>query len=355
MGPFRVNLSKAGVGLSLGVPAFRVGTGPRGNYIQMGAHGIYYRAALPSGKSSSRPVAQPRPVPVRSAPRAPDSPPIPDNTLTEFEVIESSDAAALVDSSSAQLLQEIRRKHGRVRSWPVIAIVTLVYEGYALANALPQWALLVGLIIGVAVTVLAYRWDIQRKLVVLHYELADSALTNYSAFVLSASTLARALRQWHISAQAGVKDRKYHAGASISVRRKKASVGTALPPFVVSNLDPVAIALSKSTFYFFPDRILVYSAGKVGAVAYTDLEASASATRFIEDQGVSRDAKVVDHTWQYVNKAGGPDRRFKNNRKLPVCEYGQVELKSVSGVNELLMFSVHGPEPAFVAALRQLR
>lgn len=45
-GPFRYNLSKSGVGVSVGVPGFRVGTGPRGNYIRAGKGGIYYRATL---------------------------------------------------------------------------------------------------------------------------------------------------------------------------------------------------------------------------------------------------------------------------------------------------------------------
>ena len=35
-GPFRFNLSKSGLGVSAGVPGFRVGTGPRGNYVHMG-------------------------------------------------------------------------------------------------------------------------------------------------------------------------------------------------------------------------------------------------------------------------------------------------------------------------------
>jgi Protein of unknown function (DUF4236) len=36
-GPFRFNLSKSGVGVSAGVPGFRIGTGPRGNYVFAGA------------------------------------------------------------------------------------------------------------------------------------------------------------------------------------------------------------------------------------------------------------------------------------------------------------------------------
>ena len=37
VGPFRFSLSKSGIGMSGGVKGFRIGTGPRGNYIQ-GSH-----------------------------------------------------------------------------------------------------------------------------------------------------------------------------------------------------------------------------------------------------------------------------------------------------------------------------
>jgi hypothetical protein len=37
VGPVRFNLSKSGVGVSVGVTEFRFGTGPRGNYVHMGA------------------------------------------------------------------------------------------------------------------------------------------------------------------------------------------------------------------------------------------------------------------------------------------------------------------------------
>jgi hypothetical protein len=46
VGPIRFNLSKSGVGISAGVKGLRIGTGPRGNYIHAGRHGLYYRQSL---------------------------------------------------------------------------------------------------------------------------------------------------------------------------------------------------------------------------------------------------------------------------------------------------------------------
>src|SRR6478609_5795466 len=47
-GPLRLNLSKSGLGLSLGVPGLHIGVGPRGKYVRGGVPGtgIYYRRSL---------------------------------------------------------------------------------------------------------------------------------------------------------------------------------------------------------------------------------------------------------------------------------------------------------------------
>ena len=55
-GGVRFNFSKSGIGVSVGVKGFRIGTGPRGNYIHMGRNGIYYRAALGRKKRRSQSV-----------------------------------------------------------------------------------------------------------------------------------------------------------------------------------------------------------------------------------------------------------------------------------------------------------
>ena len=47
-GPLRLNFSKSGLGLSLGVPGLHAGRGPRGSYVRAGlpGTGIYYRTSL---------------------------------------------------------------------------------------------------------------------------------------------------------------------------------------------------------------------------------------------------------------------------------------------------------------------
>ena len=45
-GPFRLNLSKSGFGVSFGITGLRIGTGPTGPYIHAGRYGLYYKKSL---------------------------------------------------------------------------------------------------------------------------------------------------------------------------------------------------------------------------------------------------------------------------------------------------------------------
>ena len=46
VGPMRFNFSKSGIGVSAGFKGFRVGSGPRGNYVSISALGVRFRHSL---------------------------------------------------------------------------------------------------------------------------------------------------------------------------------------------------------------------------------------------------------------------------------------------------------------------
>jgi hypothetical protein len=49
--------------------------------------------------------------------------------------------------------------------------------------------------------------------------------------------------------------------------------------------------------------------------------------------------KLLVNTWRFVNRDGGPDRRFKNNQKIPWCRYDELQLRSASGLAAAFMCS----------------
>jgi hypothetical protein len=360
-GPLRFNISKSGIGVSAGITGFRVGTGPRGNYIHMGRNGFYYRQTLPSGDKTERKRSAPPRGPIQS-----------DVSSVQMEEIESGDVLEMQDSSSTALLSEINAKHKKSKTWPIVALISgialLIFPCLPLFMLnVPQLERLAGTFSCLAfplvflfagtITFLAYRQDQLSKTVVLFYELDSSAGPSYQVLHNAFKELEKCSRVWHIEARGDIRnlqERKRQAGASTLVQRKPIQLACKAPPYVSVNLSIPTIPIGRQSLYFFPDRILVYEKGKVGAVSYDDVQLLVSSTKFIEEGGVPSDAKIVDHTWKYVNKNGGPDRRFKDNRQLPIALYGELHFSSQTGLNELIQISKTDVGSALADAFKEL-
>ena len=326
VGPLRFNLSKSGIGVSAGIKGLRVGAGPRGNYVHMGRGGVYFRQTL----GPSHPTSSPGPVsPV----------PIADRTTTEFQEIESSSVLQMADGSSADLLKELNEKRQRPRLLPFAAIGGAIVVVWLVAAAAPGWAVAAALLACVAGCWLAATRDTLRRTTVIMYDLEPDVAKAYEAIHAALEDLKGCGRVWHVQAKADVLDAKYHAGASNLIKRSAVSVTIGQPALVKTNIDVPLLPAGRQVLAFMPDRLLVLESSAVGAVSYPDLVLEHRDTRFIEVQTPASDATVVDKTWRYVNKSGGPDRRFKDNRELHICAYSQLRFSSTSGLNEVFQVS----------------
>jgi hypothetical protein len=117
---------------------------------------------------------------------------------------------------------------------------------------------------------------------------------------------------------------------------------------------PPLIRFGRQSVYFFPDAAFVIDGKQVGAISYDNISIQGEGFSFIEEETVPADAKVIRQTWKYLNKSGGPDRRFSNNYQIPVCRYELAQFSSSSGLNELLEFSRTGVLEPFANAIRNL-
>jgi hypothetical protein len=339
VGPFRFNLSGSGVGMSVGVKGFRVGSGPHGNYVHLGRGGIYYRHTFPANGVQPRPAMPMLPIAGSHAP---------------LQELESAGVANIVDSSSEELLEEIRARRRKLALRPFAVWLSIVLLVTALVAGVGIWAFGVCAVVCAILIMAAGRRDRVAKTVVILYDFEPHAEAAFQRFTEWAQALAASARTWHVAASGRVYDRKYHAGASELVQRNVTTVRTAEPPFLRTNVPVLCVGAGRQTLYFLPDRLLVYDSAGVGAVAYRTLEISASRQRFIESGGVPSDATVVGTTWQYVNKSGGPDRRFSYNPQIPICLYDELVLRTASGLHEVVQVSRPGVGDGFVAAVRHL-
>lgn len=216
------------------------------------------------------------------------------------------------------------------------------------------WVMLFAMFIGLAGIIAAKYRDTIRKTVVILYELDAVAEQAFQRFHEWAGALAATQRAWHIAASGAVFDRKYHAGASSLVQRQPTALRTSAPPLIRTNVPVLSIGAGRQTLYFLPDRLLVYNASGIGAVSYRTLDIAVSSQQFIEESVLPSDATVVGHTWRYVNRNGGPDRRFNNNRQIPICVYDELHFRTPSGLNEIVQLSRTGVGEGFAAAVRHL-
>src|SRR6266480_4419386 len=303
VGPFRFNLSGSGIGVSCGIPGLRIGTGPRGNYIQAGRGGIYYRAAIPTAVAPS----------VHQQVEPKTAGPI-DLKLSEFRNLDAGSSVDMQDVSSKSLLDELNEKRTKWRVTPWLIGIVIATCCALYIQKFSPWSIGTVVALSTVVIVITSIHDTIKKSSVLLYDLDSDALDAYANLTAAFDAAAKSNRIWHVRSAASVLDRKYHAGATSVLNTDDTKLTKIPPPGVKTNIQPLTIPMPKTTVYLFPDRALVLDAIGFGAASYRELQVDVAKSRFVTgDRVAPSDAAILDYTWRYVNKKGGPDRRFANN------------------------------------------
>jgi hypothetical protein len=156
VGPVRFNLSKSGIGTSVGVRGFRVGVRPNGRtYVHAGRYGLYYRQELGRGRSNKiqRDVAE-------------------TNQLCEVQEYNTASSQELIPESRKEFLQKLNKAYKGTRldylCFGLFVFLTLIcfMENIALGA--------IASIIGITITFLVVRWEFRRRVIVIHYDLDNT-------------------------------------------------------------------------------------------------------------------------------------------------------------------------------------
>jgi tetratricopeptide (TPR) repeat protein len=334
-GPFRLNFSKSGIGISVGVKGARLSTGPRGTYVHMGRHGLYYRQRIDNLRSSEPDHRQS------------------DFSPYDFTVIETASVDELIESSNEETLAQINERIQQVAFAPFVA--GIFFSAAAWIFLLSVGVATVVVAIGLLCTWMVYRGDTINRTTPLFYKLEDEATGRFATILKALETLSSADCLWRVEAKQPVWDWKRNAGAAALIHRRVIKVGCFPPPFIATNVNVWSLCLADLTMFFFPDRVLVFQGKRYGAVSYDTFQVFFSPTQFIETDRVPRDAEIVGHTWQYVRRDGGPDRRFAHNRQILVALYGLLELQSPTGLNVHLHVSRRSAAAEFAQVFSRTR
>lgn len=276
----------------------------------MGVNGLYYRSSLGTKKK------------IKSIPGNTDAIVKYHEPELYFVNIESSDVSQIVDSSSAELLNEIQEKLKKISFWPLGLLLSYIHP-----------------LVGIFAALALYQIDRYRKTVILLYDIDETLEKELQQFYDSFDEIKSCKMKWHISAEAENRNYKYYAGAGTIVKRSPTIIIDQRPKYMKTNVKVPCIPVGRRKLYFFPDRIFIYEGNKVGSLSYSNLNIEHKNTRFIEESSVPGDGTIVDHTWKFVNKNGGPDKRFNNNRQLPILLYSELHFTNDTGLNECIQLS----------------
>ncbi|MCK5107820.1 MAG: DUF4236 domain-containing protein [Nanoarchaeota archaeon] len=316
-GPFALNLSTKGVGISTGVKGARLSVGPNGTFVHLGRKGFYYRKKIggfsePHQQKINHQVSKKQEVKSR---------------------IESADIKNFQNSSPDSLLKEINEKNSLVKYSTISLIVSIIIFFIFLGAGSPGWLNFILMILSVALYSFLFKKDTERKTVTVVYKLDKEIKEPFNKLNKEFIKFDKSEKIWRIETQQGTDDWKRNSGASNLVNRDEIQIMNELPKFFDSNIIPYGFKIDSQEYYFFPDRILIYQGKEVGMATYSELQIYTSITKFIEDQEVPSDTEVIGHNWKYMNKNGGPDRRFNNNYQIPVVLYSEIDLQTKSGIN----------------------
>lgn len=435
LGPFRLNFSRSGLGMSFGVKGARISVNKRGTYVNLGVNGVYYRQRIGGNNTNTNNRFVPTPDPAHSY----SSP----HTITteNIENVTDVDSQAFVEeleskakkislfkffgiwpslgiflyvlaslndvvkvndeyknvfiiSKSSVNVRGTPFKDGHIiqkakrfekydvagvdsTGWVKIILQTANSTGFVRADMgdmskmliksvqitraeeQPWLKVVIALLLIVLVIwcIFLFKQDQKRKTLEIYYTLDNKIKDLHQKFLTCFQEFASSKKIWQKLHEQGTSESKYHAGASKLISRIsiKDLASHRLPTsFLKTNISIPYIGLKNTELYFFPERLILKRGNKFGAAFYKNIEIRSNNVRFIEEETVPSDADIVDHTWKYLNKKGGPDKRFNNNRILPVCLYTEYTFASESGIEEVITTSKTGGMDNFMKFLRTI-
>ena len=104
-------------------------------------------------------------------------------------------------------------------------------------------------------------------------------------------------------------------------------------PFLNVNVPVYCLKSVLWELYVLPDMCIYKEGVKVHSIDLTKLKVSFSSFDIRMPDNKPNDCEVISNTWLYVNKNGSPDRRYSNNRIVPICRLGEFSLTSDDGLN----------------------
>ncbi len=332
-GPFRINFSKSGIGVSAGVKGARVSVGPRGTYLNAGRNGLYYRKKIGGKKrskasnTSSSTASSPTNRSQSALSASADNNPSVSRAEIDYDFAMNPNG---ICNSLASAIKKAQL-YGIIW-WFVFIICTLlgVWKHYILtASAL---LLLFRLIFDGLFTVF------------IDFELDEKEQKEWRHFSSAIEIFGNCNRVWELKPGWLVTIPPSLIGASVRVKKKKH--GRMLGRCINTPDEFVALESSSIKVYFLPQIIIINKGHNLAVCTYKETQIKCNQNRINYGAfGVPNDTSIVDHVYEHQTKDGLPDRRYKTNRQYPIGEAAVLKIENAWGMTILLAASNGGVTP----------
>jgi len=183
--------------------------------------------------------------------------------------------------------------------------------------------------------------EIEKCRVALEIEIDGGIETTYGRLVEAFRALAGCEKTWDTTSEIAVD--QVHARSKATANITRTVVTFDMKPADVIAPSRPAMHFQNANggdLFILPGLLLVFgSHSDFGLIRLHEVRIDYTRMPVLETEGVPADSKVVGESWAKVNKDGSPDRRFANNRRIPIAEYGELAFKSASGLNERYLVS----------------
>jgi hypothetical protein len=191
----------------------------------------------------------------------------------------------------------------------------------------------VSMLVGIPLIIASQKY----KMPFLVYDITPERKKTIQEFYDEISKLEESEKIWMVSKRKRNDDTRYTAGADTSISRDSAYFSHAA--FINGLQTNVYTPAIGKQIFFFPDSILYHNGGEVEFISFNDIKINLMISQFRESEDIPSDSEKTGSTWQFVNNDGGPDRRFKDNRKIPIMKYSQIKITDNKGFSVMIMTS----------------
>lgn len=350
---FHLNFSNSGISSTIGVKGASINFSKKGTYLNTSipALGISSRQKLNSNENNLLPQEQsgrntmlPKPIIPATGIKSNEN-----SQLTSTSLNELKESLQEVYNDRIELQKEIKKTIKEISIDRIkYAITCLFIIGFFIKS-------LKEAISGKKEYLADIKKQLDTSFINIDVNFDNDTEIKYNNMLNAYKSLLTSEVIWDITSAITQDTRVNRSAASTLVTRQKVK-------FKFDNIDIIKCSHQAFHFenknggdlYIYPAFLIVTSNKKDFAlIDLKDATLSFSEQRFIEHGKIPSDSKIISKTWSKVNKNGSKDKRFKNNYEIPVVGYGNVYIKSTTGLNETYAFSSYEKSQQFIIHFKE--